>query len=186
MFDQFVGVFENAAPEEFCDEMIARHKIIEETASLHKGSEDNGGTRIRKDFSTFFDRDAVDLAAKTNVILDECLAKYTDEYPFFADVPVYSVAVKVQRTPPKGGFHMWHCERTHNVSSRTRELVWMIYLNDTPEGEGTTEFLELGIKLQPKKGTVVMFPANWTHAHRGNPVYTQDKYIATGWYYLQD
>ena len=40
------------------------------------------------------------------------------------------------------------------------------------------------MKLRPKKGTVCLFPASWTHTHRGNPVYTKDKYIATGWFYL--
>ena len=65
----------------------------------------------------------------------------------------------------------------------SRCLVWTIYLNDIPEGEGETEFLEYGIKVQPKKGMVCFFPADWTHTHRGNAVYTHDKYIATGWYY---
>jgi hypothetical protein len=27
-----------------------------------------------------------------------------------------------------------------------------------------------------------IFPAAFTHTHRGNPVYSKDKYIATGWF----
>ena len=96
----------------------------------------------------------------------------------------YSQIVKVQKTEPKGGFHKWHTEQGVGRSSNARCLVWMIYLNDLPEGEGTTEFLEFGLKLQPKQGMLVLWPAGWTHTHRGNPVYTQNKYIATGWYYL--
>jgi len=57
----------------------------------------------------------------------------------------------------------------------------VLYLNDVPEGEGETEFLHQGIRCQPKRGSLVLFPAFFTHTHRGNPVFTTDKYIATGW-----
>ena len=59
----------------------------------------------------------------------------------------------------------------------------MIYLNDMPEGEAETEFLYQKKRVGPTRGTVVIWPAGMTHVHRGNPVYTQDKYILTGWYY---
>jgi len=117
-------------------------------------------------------------------ILDEGLKLYMEEYPSLGTCHnFYSKSVKVQKTPPKGGFYSWHCEQKDGESVN-RVLAWTIYLNDIPEGEGETEFLELGMKLRPKKGTVCLFPASWTHTHRGNPVYTTDKYIATGWFYL--
>ena len=62
-----------------------------------------------------------------------------------------------------------------------RLLNYLVYLNDVPDGEGETEFLNQGLRNQPKKGNLVIFPAFFTHIHRGNPVYTTDKYIATGW-----
>jgi len=92
--------------------------------------------------------------------------------------------MKVQKTPPKGGFHTWHCEHVSHNNSAYRNLTWTLYLNDIPDGEGETEFLEYGVKVQPKKGLLCFFPAAWSHVHRGNPVYSCDKYIATGWYYL--
>jgi hypothetical protein len=61
----------------------------------------------------------------------------------------------------------------------------MIYLNPTREGDASSVFMVMGLRLQPKQGSVVLFPAAWTHTHRGNPVYSGDKYIATGWYYLE-
>ena len=33
----------------------------------------------------------------------------------------------------------------------------------------------------PKKGTVMICPADFTHTHRGNPPLTADKYIITTW-----
>ena len=49
-------------------------------------------------------------------------------------------------------------------------------------GEGETEFLYQRKRFQPKKGTVVIWPAGMTHVHKGNTVLTTDKYILTGWY----
>ena len=42
------------------------------------------------------------------------------------------------------------------------------------------------IKLKPKKGLTVIWPAEWTHTHRGIASMTQDKYIVTGWLCLVD
>ena len=67
------------------------------------------------------------------------------------------------------------------IDNVSRSLAWIIYLNDVPEGEGETEFLYQGLRVTPKQGTLVMWPAQFTHTHRGNPVYNCTKYIATGW-----
>ena len=61
-----------------------------------------------------------------------------------------------------------------------REFVLITYLNDVPAG-GETEFLYQGIRIQPKKGTTIIFPAAYTHMHRGNPPLGCTKYIATTW-----
>lgn len=179
----FIGVYHHAVMDDYCDRMIEKHKELEASTSGCKGEIANGGLSRRKDVSFYYERDAHELAVETNQLLDVSLEKYLEDHPALGMLQFYSSTVKVQRTPPKGGFHQWHGERGHN-ENRTRVLVWMIYLNDCLEGEGTTEFIEQGVKLQPKKGTLVLFPADWTHTHRGNPVYTHDKYIATGWYYL--
>ncbi len=36
-------------------------------------------------------------------------------------------------------------------------------------------------KISPKKGTMVIAPAGFTHSHRGNMPISNDKYIATSW-----
>ena len=180
----FIGVYENTASKDYCDRMIHRLNELIEQSSGARGEIDNGGLDIRKDVARYFEADDKSLAAETNEILDTTLVKYMDEYPSLGMSDFYSHSVKVQKTPPKGGFHKWHSEQGADSRLSARCLVWMIYLNDTPDGEGTTEFLEQGIRLQPTQGTTVFFPASWTHTHRGNPVYSCNKYIATGWYYL--
>ena len=61
-----------------------------------------------------------------------------------------------------------------------RNLTFTTYLNDIEEG-GETEFIYQGVKVQPKKGLTVIFPAGWTHPHRGIPAHNETKYIITGW-----
>lgn len=182
----FISVYENLAPDDYCDRMVAKlDELIENSSDSNDlGHLSNGGLQNRKDASRYFDRDAPDLSGETNGILNKALRIYEDEHPALGMLNFYSITCKVQKTPPKGGFHAWHGEQGASNDTSTRCLTWMIYLSDTPEGEGTTEFIEQGIQIQPKKGTVVLFPAAWTHTHRGNPVYTCNKYIATGWYYL--
>jgi hypothetical protein len=63
---------------------------------------------------------------------------------------------------------------------RSRVLVFTLYLNDVEEG-GETEFLYLSKRVQPKTGRMVIWPAGFTHTHRGNPPLKGDKYIITGW-----
>jgi hypothetical protein len=57
----------------------------------------------------------------------------------------------------------------------------MTYLNDITD-EGETEFFHQQIKIQPRKGLTLIWPADWTYTHRGITSPTQDKYIITGWF----
>jgi len=174
---------------DFCDRVVARleelldaEKSPEAQGHLMVGSQTNGGSDGRIDFSFNFHHIQDPLNAEMHDMLRQYLPKYAQNYMGFDRQACSSQAMKVQKTPPKGGFHTWHCE--HSVESTARNLTWTLYLNDIPEGEGETEFIEYGVKVQPKKGLLCFFPASWTHTHRGNPVYSCDKYIATGWYYL--
>lgn len=83
----------------------------------------------------------------------------------------------------KGGYPHWHSEQFpqngHNEALH-RVVLYMFYLNDVEEG-GETEFYYQQRKISPKKGTMVIAPAGFTHTHRGNKPVSGDKYIATSW-----
>ena len=55
-----------------------------------------------------------------------------------------------------------------DYKSARRWIAFLVYLNDNFTG-GETEFLYQGIRIAPKKGTTIIFPASYTHMHRGNP-----------------
>lgn len=176
---------------DFCDRVVDRlNEYIDAqhdpNISMHfmNGASTNGGEHSRKDYSFNFTsmRDA--LVPEMHDILRQYIPMYSEKHNAFGMQACASDAMKVQKTPPKGGFHTWHCEHASDGGASWRNLTWTLYLNDIPEGEGETEFIEYGVKVQPKKGMLCLFPSLWTHTHRGNPVYSCDKYIATGWYYL--
>lgn len=83
----------------------------------------------------------------------------------------------------KGGYPHWHSEQFpqngHNEALH-RVVLYMFYLNDVEEG-GETEFYYQQRKISPRKGTMVIAPAGFTHTHRGNKPVSGDKYIATSW-----
>ena len=92
----------------------------------------------------------------------------------------------IQYYPTGGGYKSWHSERGVNAYPiTTRHLAWMTYLNDVDES-GETEFLYQEIKFKPKKGLTLIWPADWTHTHRGIPSLTEEKYIITGWFNFVD
>lgn len=66
-----------------------------------------------------------------------------------------------------------HVDVTDYESSR-RFLSFLWYLNDVEQG-GETVFADL--QIQPKAGTMVVFPPLWMFPHRGNAPISGDKYI---------
>jgi oligoendopeptidase F len=123
-----------------------------------------------------------------NATLNPCLNSYREEFGHIVNLFLTTKNFyKVQKTMPYGGYHIWHYEQLANdQDSHNRELVWTLYLNTMPDHEAETEFLYQKTKVQPKEGTVCIFPAAMTHLHRGLTVYSYPKYIATGWYYIRE
>jgi hypothetical protein len=82
-----------------------------------------------------------------------------------------------------GGYPRWHCEQVPLLDrgeSLHRVVLWTIYLNDGFQ-DGETQFLYQGRKIRPRRGSLLIAPAAFTHTHRGNRPRGRDKYIATSW-----
>jgi hypothetical protein len=115
---------------------------------------------------------------KLNVVLQ----KYKKIYPFCDQGhSPWSIweNVNIQKYLPKQGFLKYHWENKFPEWS-FRHLVFMTYLNTVKVG-GETDFPHQKLKIKPKKGLTVIWPASWTHVHKG--LETKElKYIVTGWY----
>lgn len=67
-----------------------------------------------------------------------------------------------------------------STCSATRQLSIITYLNDVAEG-GETIFPKHYVSVPPKRGSVLLFPPAFTHAHLAKPPISGDKYIMTSW-----
>jgi len=85
---------------------------------------------------------------------------------------------QIQRYDPNGsdGFD-WHADAI-NRDSCTRLLAMILYLNDVADG-GETEFFAQKLKVQPRAGAVLWFPAGFEYMHRGLAPRSEAKYIVT-------
>ena len=66
--------------------------------------------------------------------------------------------LKIQKTLPTEGYHVWHIEHGKGYDNEPRAFVFSIYLNDIEEG-GETEFLHFSKRIKPKTGRIVIWPA---------------------------
>ena len=114
-----------------------------------------------------------------NEICGECLELYIDEYESLLQYRYQQVYLNVQKTKPGEGYHAWHSE-DGSMGCNRRICATMMYLNDNFEG-GETEFLYIHRRYKPKRGQVLIWPAGFTHTHRGLPPLDGDKYISTSW-----
>ena len=110
--------------------------------------------------------------------LDRVMKNYFTKYEFaLIDCAIFPM-FNIQTYPARGGYKVWHFERTNNKLAAGRQLVWMTYLTDNPDGG--TEFYYQSKYYPAKKGSTLIWPADWTHTHRGRVV-NEEKAIITGW-----
>ena len=111
--------------------------------------------------------------------LQPCIIDYVEKYNIRYAVKTY-VANNIQYYKPKGGYPQLHYERDPGIDSSRRVVVYMLYLNDVKDGG--TYFPFQNITTQAVKGDLILWPADFTHPHRGVISDTQEKYICTGWF----
>ena len=111
----------------------------------------------------------------------ECYKDFSNTWPYLKkiasklEIPAFNVG----RYETGQHFKSIHCERS-GLGSLHRLFAFMTYLNNVEEG-GTTYFDNYNLDIEPKKGLTLIWPAEWTHTHRGNKVIKGTKYMITGW-----
>jgi hypothetical protein len=195
--DSFVGVYENAFPKEYCEDVIKNFEFLNENGLCWNRQQGENAEKRAKDDVAIWSGEMIDavnivkeadiksfmysLTTYFNGVFNVCLNQhYTKHYNVLNQGPVFRLyGNKVQRTDVGQGYHIWHFE-DGDRDANTRLLTHILYLNDVEEG-GETELLYLGKRFKPKAGTLIIFPAGFTHTHRGNPPISNNKYIVTGW-----
>ena len=191
--NNFIEVYKNSLSKKSCDYIIncfSEHKDKTHTGKIgdgktvdtkRKDSLDFNLLKIRNDSNEF-------LFDELKFSLNKNLKKYIKKYPLedvkrqsYSDFSFYPFSVLAKKYKKKEqGYHIFHMDQGSHSPSVYRQLILMYYLNDVNEG-GETEFYHQKIKIKPKQGRLVIFPAAFTHMHRGNPVISNKKYILNSW-----
>ena len=116
-----------------------------------------------------------------DIITNEIIPEFLKKYPVAEQYHDMGLGgAKMQKTEPCEGYHVWHMEHSAAMDSYRSICAWGLFLNDVEEG-GELEFLYQSLRIKPKQGDFVLWPAGYTHQHRGNPPISGVKYIYTGW-----
>jgi hypothetical protein len=192
MIKDFIGVFANTLDHKTCDYFIKHFENMKKLGFTYSRTKQEVLGFAKKDESlSLLKPDSISMAAPTGAGVNphfdhfynsfwQRYQEYREQYGALAMCAEHNmIQAKLQKTLPTEGYHVWHLESS-TINTSARVLVWMIYLNDVKDG-GETEFLYQSMRVSPKKGTLVIWPAGFTHLHRGNPPLSGEKYIMTGW-----
>lgn len=192
-YQDFIGIYRNVYPEGYCAHLISEfERLISCGAGSDRRASEGADPHTKNDMqiglnfgvhtaAPFHNDAAVDIFFNG---LQACYDDYSSEFSVLKNGRIRGTAMKMQRTSPGGGYHVWHGEQG-NGDQADRVLVYMLYLNTlAPEEAGETEFLYQQRRVSPEENTMILWPAAFTHAHRGNTVFGErSKYIVTGWFY---
>jgi hypothetical protein len=194
-YQDFIGVYTDVYPDGYCQHLVDEfERLVNSGAGMDRQRGEGARKHIKDDLQIGLNFGVHTAADFNNVSasrmffdgLQRCYDLYTEEFSVLKHDKIFGTAMKMQRTDPGGGYHVWHGEQG-NGEHANRVLVYMLYLNSlTPEEAGETEFLYQQKRFKPTENTMILWPAAFTHTHRGNTVFGQrSKYIVTGWFYYE-
>ena len=165
-------------PKKICDDLITYYKKNIEYKNI--GQIGLGINKKMKDSTdvSFYNNSKNKTIQSFFNLLSSCDIKYCKKYDI-RDTIHTNVCNNIQYYKPKRGFPVLHYER--NSISPKRILAYMLYCN-TVTDKGGTEFPYQNITLSAVKGNLIIWPAEFTHPHKGVISSTQEKYIVTGWF----
>tara|TARA_E500000331_G_scaffold350276_1_gene394867 strand:+ start:976 stop:1563 length:588 start_codon:yes stop_codon:yes gene_type:complete len=187
----FIGIYDNALSKKDCRDIIEQC----ERGSFNKGKAAPYVDETRDFLTNSYPRlsDTSNHLTHTLYALRQSLLKYTAKYVDSNKELTTCVgkwhecdAFNIQKYNPKQFYQILHCEmdgleQRDNQLVYDRMLVWMFYLNTVRDGGGTA-FPQYNKIIKAREGRLVIWPAYWTHMHKGIVSNTETKYIATGWY----
>tara|TARA_B100001996_G_scaffold38207_1_gene28053 strand:- start:230 stop:823 length:594 start_codon:yes stop_codon:yes gene_type:complete len=179
----YFGIYDNALSKKECEIIINQFEkseqgpgkvyldgVLQEVPAYKKC--------MTLDASNFDDGSVI-----TNIVrpqLAKCNQRYNFEQPQLREISRWSLYsnYSIQKYETEDdGYKEWHAEAGGSGPVSNRILAWMFYLNNAKSG---TEFMNYPT-IRAKMGRCVIWPAGWTHVHRGVTPNKGLKYIVTGW-----
>lgn len=139
-------------------------------------------------------RDPDTQAIKTMAFIEEvkyqCLLKYMEMFPLVykciwwkskGHISYYKKGMYLGPHSDVSSDYIYGVPEPANQLALKNVVGTIVYVTDDFVG-GEHYFDYLDIKYKPKKGDILMFPANYMAAHRVLPVEEGDRYAYLGWY----
>ena len=188
MINDFISVYDNSFTSDECEEYI---KLVEHYISNGVITKEDRAYHNTDHFCINFNNDiSYNILSGDNLSMEflpkikDYVGEYLKKFSVLSQEKLLIYDTKAKKIPIGGGFHNWHFENT-GLQVSARKLVIQLYLNTIEEG-GETEFLYINKRIKAEQGRLIIFPAAFTHTHRGNPPIGQDKYIISTWAVSQD
>jgi len=190
--DNFIGVYDNYITKEECNKAIQLYENENKfNNTINRIGAENASILKKQDQQYFANHDNLNVwwESLKPMMLNFDLAwnhccQNTGAKEAYDNNPFYFTTLKIQKTLPTEGYHVWHIEHGKGFDNEPRAFVFIIYLNDVEEG-GETEFLHFSKRVKPKTGRIVIWPAAFPYLHRGNTPLSGEKYILTSWMLLR-
>ena len=188
----FIGIYDNYITPQECDKAIELYNNQNKfNKTVNRISFEKASTLEKQDQQFFAEPATIDIwweSLKTMMInfglAFDHYVENTGARGAYDGGPFHYTSLKIQKTLPTEGYHIWHVEHGRGYENEPRAFVFSIYLNDVEEG-GETEFLHFSKRVKPKAGRIVIWPAAFPYLHRGNPPLSGEKYILTSWMMLR-
>jgi hypothetical protein len=184
--DDFIGVFRGFFPDELCDRYVSYFQQLDQQGLIYRrprsSHEIDDACFDQITTLQYLENYSIPYTATefTEIFWRDIYSLYSQRFSTLKDMERHQIYdIKIQRTKPGGGYHLWHSEATSRAHSN-RILVFSLFLNTVTEG-GETEFLYQKRRVPAEKNCLILWPSGFTHTHRGNPPLSNDKYIITGW-----
>ena len=197
--DDYIVEYENACPDELCDQFIRQWVTPKENAMLKFHGGDNKIEKIKTSQDLFLDcrnREHMEMNDKYHHMLQSVKDKYADiSLEKNLDKHAYDGGPYIIRNMIRnstqtdaiiqksevGQYYNWHYDY-----SPSRLLTCILYLNDMEDDAGGCTEFTCGRIVKPKKGKVLIFPSTIQYLHRGAIVKKGSKYIVTTFAYYSD
>ena len=138
----FIGVYDNYITKEECNKAI---KIFEDQSKFNNTINRIGGEKAsilnKQDQQFFASSNNIDIwhsELKSLIVnFDMALKHYIETTGVdhaFDTHEFHYTTLKIQKTLPTEGYHVWHIEHSKGYHNEARALVFSIYLNDVEEG----------------------------------------------------
>ena len=190
--NNFIGTYDNYISQEECNKVIKFYEDQNKFNNTINRLEFENSPIIQKQDQTYFavpnNMDVWWKELKSLIVNFDMAWKHYEKnvgaLESYGQDMFHYTQLKIQKTLPTEGYHVWHLEHQKGFQNECRAFVYSIYLNDVKEG-GETEFLHFSKRVKPKTGRIVIWPAGFPYVHRGNPPVSGKKYIITSWMMLR-